>query len=120
MAANRTGRDSDSESEETLERPKKKRRTTTIAAKIIKKDFDSPPSMLSTRAPLPTKRPFKTMVVDWWLRSHPDSKTLEQGGEWLAGFYDRLNEDELHPANHEHIKELIAWHEEKENKPDNL
>jgi hypothetical protein len=70
--------------------------------------------MLSNRAPLPNKPPFKTMVADWWLRSHPDSKTLDQGGEWLVGFYARLEKDELHPADHEHIKELIAWHDEKE------
>ena len=53
------------------------------------------------------------MVVDWWLRSHPDSKTLDQGAEWLVGFYDRLEEDELHPADHDYIKELVVWHEEK-------
>jgi hypothetical protein len=55
------------------------------------------------------------MVAGWWLRSHPYSKVLEQGGDWLVGFYDRLDEDELHPADHKHIKELIEWHKEKEN-----
>jgi hypothetical protein len=90
----------------------------TTTAKVIKKDFDSPPSMLSTCAPLPNKRPFQTMVAGWWLHSHPDCKTLEQGGKWLAGFYDHLDEDELHPADHEHIKELIRWHAEKVNELD--
>jgi hypothetical protein len=74
--------------------------------------------MLSTRAPLLNKRPFQMMVAGWWLCSHPDCNTLEQGGEWLAGFYDRLDEDELHPADHEHIKELIGWHAEKVNELD--
>jgi hypothetical protein len=74
--------------------------------------------MLSMRAPLLNKRPFKMMVADWWLQSHPDSKMLEKGGEWLVGFYDHLNEDELHLADHMHIKELTTWHEEKQNEVD--
>jgi hypothetical protein len=118
MAANHTSRGLESKSEEISECPKKKQHTMMTAAKIIKKDFDSPPSMLSMCVPLPSKKLFKTMVADWWLQSHPDSKMLEKGGEWLAGFYDCLNEDELHPADHVHIKELTAWHEEKQNEVD--
>jgi hypothetical protein len=106
----------DSESKEALEHPRKKQCITTTAAKVIKRDFNSLPLILSTHVPLLDKRPFKLMVASWWLHSHLDSKVLEQGGDWLVGFYDHLDKDELHPANHEHIKELIKWHKEKENK----
>ena len=54
------------------------------------------------------------MVADWWLQSHPDVKTLS-GAAWLVGFYDQLEEEDLHQIDREYLKELTAWHKEKEN-----
>jgi hypothetical protein len=86
MAANRTSRGLDSKTEETSEHPKKKQHTTTTAAKVIKKDFDSPPSMLLMHAPLPNKRPFKTIVADWWLHSLTlILRCLKRGASGLLG-----------------------------------
>jgi len=36
------------------------------------------------------------------------------GAEWLVGFCNRLTDDELHPTDWDHLKELTAWHEQKQ------
>jgi len=54
------------------------------------------------------------MVGGWWLKAHPEFKPLERGAGWLVGFRDRLMEDELHPIDWGHIKELAQWHEGKD------
>lgn len=97
------------------EPPAKKRRVTMKANKGFKKDFDPSPSTLSSHPPSSLKgTPFKSMVADWWLQSHPGAKTLI-GAEWLVGFYDRLEEGDLHPIDRAYLKELVEWHKEKEN-----
>jgi hypothetical protein len=97
-----------------LEPTKKRRRVTTKAGKAFKRDFDPPPSTLSNRPPSTQKcTPFKSMVADWWLQSHPDAKTLG-GATWLVGFYDRLKDLDLHPIDREYLQELVAWHKERE------
>jgi len=53
------------------------------------------------------------MVATWWLEEHPDFKTFD-GAEWLVGFCNRLTDDELHPTDWDHLKELTAWHEQKQ------
>lgn len=53
------------------------------------------------------------MVANWWLKSHPKTKTLD-GAKWLMGFYGRLKEDNLHPLDREYLEELTAWHKEQE------
>ena len=94
---------------------KKRRRTIAKSVKNYRKDFDPSPSELTDRLPSSQKSiPFKSMVAQWWLDDNPDFKTLDVGGEWLVGFYRRLKEDELHPTDWEHLKELNKWHEEKE------
>jgi hypothetical protein len=55
------------------------------------------------------------MVADWWVKEHPEVKLVSGRAEWLTGFYNRLNEDELHRADREHLEELIKWHEMKGN-----
>ena len=95
------------------EKPTKKRRRVTTG-KAFKKEFDPPPSTLLNHPPSTQKStPFKPMVADWWLQSHADAKTLG-GATWLVGFYDRLKDNDLHPIDREYLKELIAWHKEKE------
>jgi hypothetical protein len=49
------------------------------------------------------------MVSGWWLQSHPDAKTLD-GAAWLVGFYERLNDEDLHLTDREYLEELVAWH----------
>jgi hypothetical protein len=94
---------------------RKRRRVTTKAAKAFKKEFDAPPSTLMDRSPSYQKcTPFKPMVSDWWLQSHPEGKTLP-GADWLMGFYDRLKEEDLHLVDREYLEELVAWHKEREN-----
>ena len=84
------------------------------SGKGFKKDFDPPPSAMKNHSPsLLKSTPFDLMFAGWWLQSNPSTKTL-QGAAWLMGFYGRLKEDELHPTNREYLKELVAWHEEKE------
>lgn len=102
---------------ETLPEPptKKRRRVTTKATKSFKKEFDAPPSTLLDRSPSYQKcTPFKPMVSAWWLQGHPDGKTLD-GAPWLVGFYDRLKEEDLHLVDREYLRELVAWHKEREN-----
>ena len=93
--------------------PARKRRRVGTASDVgFKKEFDAPPSTLSDRPPSSQKSlPFKTMVSDWWLQSHPGAKTLD-GGTWLVGFYDHMKED-LHIINKEYLKELDVWHKAK-------
>jgi hypothetical protein len=93
---------------------RKRRRITTKAAKAFKKEFDAPPSTLMDRSPSYQKcTPFKPMVSDWWLQSHPEGKTLP-GADWLVGFYDRMKEEDLHLVDREYLEELVAWHKERE------
>ena len=54
------------------------------------------------------------MVSGCWLQSHPDTKTLD-GAVWLVGFCDRLKEEDVHETDMKYLKELVAWHREKEN-----
>ena len=53
-------------------------------------------------------------MADWWLRENPKFKTLEHGGDWLTDFHGHLKEEDLHPFDWKHLKELTAFHEEKE------
>ena len=102
---------------DTLPEPsgRKRRRITTKASKGFRKDFDRPPSTLLNRPPSTQKcTPFKAMISDWWLVSHPDVKTLD-GAAWLMGFYNRLKEKDLHVTDREYLVELVTWHREKEN-----
>ena len=34
--------------------------------------------------------------------------------EWLVGFYDSLNNNNLHLVDRVHLEELIVWHKTKE------
>jgi len=54
------------------------------------------------------------MMVNWWLQEHPDFETLDKGEAWLKGFSSRLEENDLHKLDREHINELVAWHKGKE------
>jgi hypothetical protein len=83
-------------------------------SKGFKKEFDVPPSKLSDRFPSTKSAPFKTLMAGWWLRDHPDFKTLERGGEWLEGFRGRLVKDDLHPLDWDHLNELVSWHNNKQ------
>ena len=56
------------------------------------------------------------MMADWWLRDNPEFKPLERGGEWLQGFRTSLKENELHPLDWDHLEELVAWHDDKQNR----
>jgi hypothetical protein len=40
---------------------------------------------------------------------------VEGRAEWLVGFYSRLDEDELHPVDRDHLEELTEWHKTNEN-----
>jgi hypothetical protein len=94
-------------------RPKKRRRTAVVPDAGYKKEFDVPPPRVSQRPPKSTKsKPFKSMIAEWWLDSHPEVKPLE-GGEWLVDFCNRLKDDELHSTDRGYLKELIEWHEKK-------
>jgi hypothetical protein len=55
------------------------------------------------------------MVADWWSQEHLDVKLVDGRAEWLIGFYNRLDEDELHPVDRDHLEELTKWHKTKEN-----
>jgi hypothetical protein len=95
---------------------KRRRRTTTNAARGFKKDFNPLPSQLSDRLSASMKsRPSRSMVAEWWSQEHPDIKLVDSCVEWLAGFYNCLGDNELHPADRDHLEELTAWHETKEN-----
>ena len=74
-------KDVDKVSEGSQEPSKKRRRTTTKPAKIFKKDFDAPPSMLLERLPSSQKTLYKSMVAPWCLQGDIDFKLLERGGE---------------------------------------
>jgi len=89
---------------------KKKCRTT--ATSYQKLQFDPPPSKVSERPP--STKPFKSMVGGWWVKAHPNFKPYKSGAEWLVGFCDQLMQDDLHPIDWDHIKELILWGKEKE------
>ena len=94
--------------------PKKRRRTVPKTEKGYKKDFDPPPSELLTRLPSLKKcRPFKQMVAQWWLEKNPEFRVIERGADWLEGFCHRLNSEELHPADWDHLEELWAWHKQQ-------
>ena len=58
-------------------------------------------------------KPYRLMMAGWWLEQNPEFEGLNDGGEWLVGFYSHLREDELHELDWAHIKELTAWHEEQ-------
>ena len=97
--------------------PKKRQHTTMNAARGFKKDFDASPSWLSDCLPVLMKsRLSRSMVAEWWSQEHPDIKLVNGHVEWLAGFYNCLGDDELHPADRDHLEELTIWHETKENK----
>ena len=107
------GKASGKGSELTSEPLRKRRRTTMQIAKGFKKEFDPPPLKLSSRLPSTKVTPFKAMIADWWLRDHPDFETLDCSGEWLKGFRNHLEKDDLHPLDWDHLDELEGWHEEK-------
>jgi len=93
--------------------PKKRRRVNTKATRAFKKEFDPPPSTLLDRLPSSQKStPFKSMVSDWWLESHPEAKTLP-GAAWLMGFHKCLKEEDLHLVDREYLRELMVLHKEK-------
>jgi hypothetical protein len=86
---------------------------------VVDTDFasDPAPSQLSDRLPVSMKsRPSRSMVAKWWSQEHPDIKLVDGRAEWLAGFYNRLGDNELHPADRDHLEELTVWHKTKENK----
>jgi len=96
------------------EPPKKKPQHTTSTSKSYKKKFNAPLSKISHQLPSSGKSvPSKSMVATWWLEEHPDFKTFD-GAEWLVGFCHRLTDDELHPTDWDHLKELTMWHEQKQ------
>jgi hypothetical protein len=109
------GGDTDGESGGGGEPPKKKWRMTSNAERGFKKDFDPSPSRLSDCLPSSRKsKPSRSMVADWWVHEHPEVKLIAGHAEWLIGFYSGLDEDELHPADQDHLKELTKWHKMKE------
>jgi len=109
------GEDMGNESNGGCEPPKKRRCTMTNIGRGFKKDFDPPPSRLSDCLPSSTKsRPSKSMVTEWWSQEHPEVKLVDSHVEWLVGFYDCLDDNELHPVDRDHLEELIAWHKTKE------
>ena len=95
--------------------PAKKRRClTTNASRTFKKGFDLAPSTLLDHSPsLQKSMPFKSMIAGWWLETHPMAKILP-GAAWLEGFYSCLEEEDLHSIDRDYMKELVAWHEERE------
>ena len=108
--------DNINESDEGCEPPKKRQCTTTNIGRGFKRDFDSPLSRLSDHLPLLMKsRPSRSMVADWWVKEHPEVKLVSGYVEWLIGFYNRLNDDELHPVDRNHLEELTNWHKTREN-----
>ena len=54
------------------------------------------------------------MVAPSWLYEHPDFQNFQPGGEWLIGFAKRLEKDELHDTDWDHLNELTVWQNEKE------
>ncbi len=106
------GRDTVDDNEGSQEPPSKKRRTTLNTSRGFKKDFDPLPLQLLDRIPLSRKSTlFQLMIASWWLKSHPEVKTHGCGAEWLEGFFSCV-EGELHQSDHDHIRELTAWHNE--------
>ncbi len=55
------------------------------------------------------------MVADWWVKEHSEVKLVSGRAEWLIGFYNRLNDDELHPVDRDHLEKLTNWHKTREN-----
>jgi len=112
------GRDTDNinESDKGCEPLKKRQHTTTNIGRGFKRDFDPLPSRLSDCLPLSMKsRPSRSMVADWWVKEHSEVKLVSGRAEWLIGFYNRLNDDELHPVDRDHLEKLTNWHKTREN-----
>ena len=100
-----------------IHEPRKKKRHTT-ATSYRELQFDPPPSKVLEHPP--STKPFKSMVGGWWLKAHPNFKPHESSAEWLVGFCDQLTQDDLHPIDWDHIKELILWGKEKEREIDDM
>ena len=96
--------------------PRKKQRVMANFSKGFKKEFDPQPSdvTLSEWPPSWKLKLFKSMIAPSWLKKHPEFKNLQPGGEWLIGFANRLERDELHDTDRDYLKELTVWHDEKE------
>jgi hypothetical protein len=81
----------------------------------FKKDYDAPPSKLSEHPPSSLKsKPYRSIIVGWWLEQNLEFGKFDDGGEWLVGFRSCLKEGDLHELDLEHLEELTAWHEEQE------
>jgi hypothetical protein len=91
--------------------PKKKQRFTANTPKNFKKEFDPRPSdiTLSDHPPSQKLKLFKSMIVQSWLNCHSNFQNIQPGGGWLVGFADRLERNELHETDWDHLEELTLW-----------
>ena len=66
------------------------------------------PKHLNCKAPPPTAKICKTMVDKGWLQKHPGIKLVDEG-DWMTGFYSRVNKEELYEADVDHLRELDEY-----------
>jgi len=85
-------------------------------SKGFKKEFDPRPSdmMLSEHPPSWKLKLFQSMISPAWLNKHPEFKNIQPGGEWLVGFAEQLERDELHDMDWDHLDELTMWQNKTE------
>ncbi|KAG2743405.1 hypothetical protein P692DRAFT_20878594 [Suillus brevipes Sb2] len=81
--------------------------------KPIKRVFDLAPSKMNHDPPTSNKKnkltvPFKSMVAEKWLKTHPNMELLE-GGEWLQGFYGLFGEKDVYKQDWTYLNELNEW-----------
>jgi len=94
--------------------PRKKQRVMANTFKGFKKEFNPMPSnmTLSECPPSWKLKLFQLMISLAWLNKHPEFKNIQPGGEWLVGFAERLERDELHDMDWDHLDKLTMWQNE--------
>jgi len=96
--------------------PRKKQHVMANTSKGFKKEFDPRPSnmTLSECPPSWKLKLFQSMISPAWLNKHLKFKNIQPGGEWLVGFAEQLERDELHDMDWDHLDELTMWQNETE------
>ncbi|KIJ06434.1 hypothetical protein PAXINDRAFT_158730 [Paxillus involutus ATCC 200175] len=99
--------------------PATKKARRTITNKNIKKSFDAPPSMLSSKGPKSNKRPDPTIPVvsmmdPKWRAAHPEVPVIAdvEKCKWLARFSATLGPGDLLEEDVIYLKELREWKDE--------
>ncbi|KAG1763831.1 hypothetical protein EDD22DRAFT_952028 [Suillus occidentalis] len=93
--------------------PPSKCRKVTQKKKSSKLVFDLAPKKMNEDPPISHKKsnptvPFKSMISEKWLKTHPDMVLLD-GGEWLTGFWGTVKEKEVYKQDWTYLKELDQW-----------